>query len=92
MLIAEPTDEPPVDSLEPTIVAWRDIPLPPLPELLTVTITIRADEMWCMRCGAEGAVYVGDSRTTPGQKCVKCGSRKLIPAVTVLRPGEYVLI
>jgi DNA-directed RNA polymerase subunit RPC12/RpoP len=55
-------------------------------------ITIRADEMWCMRCGAEGAIYAGDSRTTPGQKCVKCGSRKIVPAVTVLRTGEYVLI
>jgi hypothetical protein len=91
-MLSDDIDEPPVDLLGPTIIAWRDIPLPPLPELRAVRITIRADEVWCTRCGAEGAVYAGDSRTDQARKCIKCGSRKIVPAVTVLRPEEYVLI
>lgn len=62
---------------------------PVVPELergwAGVFVAVRREELWCRKCGDTG-VY-----TTPnGQiSCGRCGSKKLVRAVDVLRSGEY---
>jgi hypothetical protein len=49
-------------------------------------------EVWCQRCGSEGSVYAGDSRTDQTRMCIRCSSRRLVPAAAVLRPDEFYIV
>lgn len=45
-------------------------------------VKVGRDEHWCMRCGE----VVGANGV-----CGRCGSRRCVPAVQVLRPEEFYL-
>ncbi len=48
-------------------------------------------EVWCRRCGNDGTV--GEQSGAHDHRiCTRCGSKDLVPAVQVLRPGEYVVV
>lgn len=51
-------------------------------------------ELWCTRCG-EAVPPRGDGEGDAHEQhrlvCYRCGCTKLVPAVQVLRPEEYVV-
>ena len=91
-LDADPLEaDPPPATIGPQIIAWREIPIPPLPDHWDGVLTITPTEFWCAACGSDGATTPG--KMTPGETlvCYRCGSRSVRLVVDVLRPGEYVL-
>jgi DNA-directed RNA polymerase subunit RPC12/RpoP len=55
-------------------------------------LTIADGELWCTVCGSAGTVVDVDSDAgEPQQRCIFCGSRRLILASVCLRAGEYVV-
>lgn len=58
-----------------------------------VVIGIVPGEVWCSKCGSVGMMPASQAGNRSPQKavdtCICCGSTKLIPAASVLRPDEY---
>lgn len=90
--------EPPPAELEPQIIAWRNVPVPPLPERWSGVLSITATELWCAACGSDGASTLTPHPLTTCRwrepqrpTCWRCGRPTMRRAVEVLRPGEYVV-
>jgi hypothetical protein len=66
------------------------VPLSPI-RVTRTPLHIHVEELWCRRCGAEGTILDPFGAHDREKHCVYCGSTDLVPAVEVLRPGEYTL-
>jgi hypothetical protein len=71
---------------------YHDVPLPE-PMVRAGPVRLGAGETWCARCGNDGFMPESDASNRSAQKtratCIRCGSTKLVRAITVLRPDEY---
>ena len=77
---------------ERSLATWRSLRVPdvkiPDPEPNDQRLRIAPGEQWCARCyepAIEWNGRLGDNKAG----CPRCGHRKFVRAVAVLRPDEY---